>query len=184
MTYAVLPWLRVFLPGETWRIQCFVNRGQFECKHRSHHLLEWGWIPAGPNFIELLSTKICLAWHFCLDKKQDYQSNFHVIFRIRKHQVNSSNEQLMRQMEIWLVILFLSAKKFHAKQFFVLSSSMKLCLLTHSSIRQCVLLLQRLLLHPLGDAQWLLEWGSPCCDPMPTAQSYLPPVKTNNNQNI
>ena len=32
----------------------------------------------------------------------------------------------MQQMEIWLVILFLSRKKFHAKQIFVLSSSMKL----------------------------------------------------------
>ncbi len=29
-------------------------------------------------------------------------------------------------VEIWLVILFLSRKKFHAKQIFVLSSSMKL----------------------------------------------------------
>ena len=32
----------------------------------------------------------------------------------------------MQQMEIWLVILFLSRKKFHAKQIFVLSSSVKL----------------------------------------------------------
>ena len=32
----------------------------------------------------------------------------------------------MQQMEIWLVILFLSRKKFHAQQTFVLSSSMKL----------------------------------------------------------
>ena len=30
------------------------------------------------------------------------------------------------QVEIWLVILFLSRKKFHAKEIFVLSSSMKL----------------------------------------------------------
>ena len=32
----------------------------------------------------------------------------------------------MQQMETWLVILFLSSKKFHAKQICVLSSSMKL----------------------------------------------------------
>ena len=32
----------------------------------------------------------------------------------------------MQQMEIWLVILFFSRKKFHAKQICVLSSSMKL----------------------------------------------------------
>ena len=32
----------------------------------------------------------------------------------------------MQQIEIWLAILFLSRKKFHAKQIFVLSSSMKL----------------------------------------------------------
>ena len=32
----------------------------------------------------------------------------------------------MQQMEIWLVILFLSRKKCHAKQICVLSSSMKL----------------------------------------------------------
>ena len=32
----------------------------------------------------------------------------------------------MQQMQIWLVILFLSKKKFHAKQIVVLTSSMKL----------------------------------------------------------
>ena len=32
----------------------------------------------------------------------------------------------MQQMKTWLVILFLSRKKCHAKQIFVLSSSMKL----------------------------------------------------------
>ncbi len=31
-----------------------------------------------------------------------------------------------KPVEIWLVILFLSMKKFHAKHIFVLSSSMKL----------------------------------------------------------
>ena len=31
----------------------------------------------------------------------------------------------MQQMKIWLVMLFLSRKKFHAKQIFVLSSFMK-----------------------------------------------------------
>ena len=31
----------------------------------------------------------------------------------------------MQQMEIWSVILFLSRQQFHAKQVFVLSSSMK-----------------------------------------------------------
>ena len=31
----------------------------------------WHWIiKSGPNFIELLSTKICLAWNFFLDKNR------------------------------------------------------------------------------------------------------------------
>ena len=30
----------------------------------------------GPNFIKHVSTQICLAWNFFLDKKQDYHPNF------------------------------------------------------------------------------------------------------------
>ena len=37
----------------------------------------WSWSP-GPNFIELLSTKICLARNFFLHKKQDYRLNLHL----------------------------------------------------------------------------------------------------------
>ena len=55
-----------------------------------------------------------------------YQPNFHVIFRISKQGMKTINKQYMQQLEIWLVILFSSRKKFHAKQVVVLSSSMKL----------------------------------------------------------
>ena len=77
----------------------------------------------GSNFIELLSTKICLAWNVCLDKNRISQPNFYVIFKISIQQLNTRK---CNKMEIQLVILFLSRKKFHAKQIIVLSSSMKL----------------------------------------------------------
>ena len=46
-----------------------------------------------------------------------------MIFRTSKQQLKTSNGQYASKV---LVILFLSKEKFHAKQFFVLSSSMKL----------------------------------------------------------
>ena len=45
--------------------------------------------------------------------------------RTGKQQLYTS-KKAQQQLETWLVILFLSWKKFHAKQMFVLSSSMKL----------------------------------------------------------
>ena len=71
------------------------------------------WILPGPNFIELLSTKICLAWNFFLDKN-----------RITNHisiccLLLVTGTQLLfaypeNHVEIWLVILLLSMKKCHA----------------------------------------------------------------------
>ena len=46
----------------------------------------------GPNFIELLSTQICLAWNFFLDKNRITKQS-HVIFRISKQQLNISNKK-------------------------------------------------------------------------------------------
>ena len=60
---------------------------------------------SGPNFIGLLSTKNCLAWNFSLDKNRNANSWIPI----------RSNIQ---QIEIWLAILFLSWKKFHAKQLY------------------------------------------------------------------
>ena len=48
-----------------------------------------------------------------------------MIFRISTQQLNTQL-QAMQQMEIWLVILSLSRKKFHVQQIFVLSSFIKL----------------------------------------------------------
>ena len=50
-------------------------------------------------------------------------------------------------MEIWLVILFLSRKKFHAKQIFVLRSFLKLCpdaavIILCSIVQSCSLVCQ------------------------------------------
>ena len=79
-----------------------------------------GW----PNFIELLSTNICWAWHFFLDKKQDYQPNFHLLLCLL---LVFSCCLLFVQIK-WKFGCnpVLSRQKFHAKQFFVLSSSLKL----------------------------------------------------------
>ena len=49
--------------------------------------------PPGPNFIKPVSTKICLAGNFFHDRKQNYQPNFHVIFRISQQLMNVSNKQ-------------------------------------------------------------------------------------------
>ena len=65
----------------------------------------------------LLSMK-SLPWY-----NQDYQPKLHVLHNVFSWcllKINSEN-----QVGIWLVILFLSRQKFHAKQIFVLSSSMK-----------------------------------------------------------
>ena len=91
------------------------------------------------NFIELLSTKICSARNFFLDENRIANqvftccillvTGFHLLFAYPENHV-----------DILLVILFLSTEKFPAKQFFMLSSSMKLgpglnnvCKLNHSN---------------------------------------------------
>ena len=80
---------------------------------------------SGANFIELLSTKICLAWNFCLNKNR-INSQISTWFSRWANNSWIPVTSNMQQMEIWLVILFLSRKKCHAKQISVLSSSMKL----------------------------------------------------------
>ena len=80
---------------------------------------------SGPNFIELLSTKVCLAWHFFLDKNRiTNQFSVCCILLFTGIQLLFANPE--NHVEIWLVILFLSRKKFPAEQIFVLTSSMKL----------------------------------------------------------
>ena len=79
----------------------------------------------GPNFIELLSTKICLAWNIFADKNRiTNQISICCILLVTDIQMLLAYPE--NHVEIWLVILFLSKKKFYAKQMFVLSSSMKL----------------------------------------------------------
>ena len=88
--------------------------------HRGHDLC-----CPGQNFIELLSTKICLAWNFFLDKNR-ITNQISTCWYCWILQTAVDYYILQNHVEIWLVILFLSRKKFHAKQIFVLSSSMKL----------------------------------------------------------
>ena len=79
----------------------------------------------GLNFIELLSTTICLAWNFFLDKNRiTNQISICCILLVTGIQLLFAYPE--NHVEIWLVILFLSRKKFHAKQIFVLSSAMNL----------------------------------------------------------
>ena len=84
----------------------------------------------GPNiraqfYIELLSTTVCLAWHFFLDKNRiTNQIFFCCILLVTGIQLLFAYPK--NHIEIWLVILFLSRRKFHAKQICVLGSSMKL----------------------------------------------------------
>ena len=79
----------------------------------------------GPNFIELLSTEICWACTFFLDKNRNTNKiAIYCILFVTGNQLLLAYPE--NHVEIWLVIPFLSRKKFHAKQFFVFSSSMKL----------------------------------------------------------
>ena len=77
--------------------------------------------PAGPNFIPLLSTKICLAWHFCSDKNRN-ANQISTWFSRQAHHSWIPVRSNMQQKEIWLIILFLSRKKISAKQIFVLAA--------------------------------------------------------------
>ena len=82
------------------------------------------WEP-GPNFIEVLSTKICLTWNFFLDKNRiTNQISIWCILPVTGIQLLFAYPE--NRMEIWFEILFLWRPKFHAKQIFLLSSSMKL----------------------------------------------------------
>ena len=78
----------------------------------------------GPNFIELLSTKICSALNFFLDKNR-ITNQISVFCILLGTGIQLSFDYPENHVEIWLVILFLSRKKFHSGQIFVLSSFMK-----------------------------------------------------------
>ena len=94
------------------------------CTHTVIYQLKMAGNIPGPNFIELLSTKVCLAWNFFLCKNRITNRTF-----ILLHCLVTGIQMyayLENHVEIWLEILFLTRQTFHAKQFFVLSSSMKL----------------------------------------------------------
>ena len=83
-------------------------------------------LQSGTNFIELLSTKICLACYFFL--KTGNQPNFHVIFRISKHHLNTStNKQYTTNGNSDGNPVFYQGRNFMlSKIMCLLSSSMKL----------------------------------------------------------
>ena len=84
-------------------------------------------VPCSPGsiFIELLSTQICLAWNFFLDKNR-ITNKFSICCILLVTGIQLMFAHPENHVEIWLVILFLSRLKFHAKQISMLSSSMKL----------------------------------------------------------
>ena len=57
-------------PGRSKALQSATSMG----KYIYHFVL------VKTNFIQLLSTKICLAWNFFFETKQDYQPNFYLLF--------------------------------------------------------------------------------------------------------
>ena len=79
----------------------------------------------GPDFIELLSTKTCLAWHFFLDKNR-ITNNISIWWLLPVTGIQLLLAYPEYHMEIWLENLVLWRQQFHAKHIFVLSSSMKL----------------------------------------------------------
>ena len=62
----------------------------------------WAQFHRAAKLKHLLSMKLLPC------EKQDYQPKFHVIFRISKQQLKTSKTSNMQQIEIWLIILFLS----------------------------------------------------------------------------
>ena len=117
--YYLWPALKYFAPSPTVVFQKDTSliRPPWKRKNNSSH--------TGPNFIELLSTKICLAWNLFLDKSRiTNKVSICCIFLVTGIQLLFAYPE--NHLEIWWVILLLSRKKFHAKQFCVLSSSMKL----------------------------------------------------------
>ena len=82
-------------------------------------LVTWGFdlnviSTPGPNFIELLSTSICLAWNFFLDKNR-ITSQITICCILLGIQLLFAYPE--NHVEIWLVIRFLSKKKCHATTF-------------------------------------------------------------------
>ena len=74
-----------------------------------------------PNFIELLSTKICLSWNFFLIDKNRITNQIFICCILLDSGVQLLFAYHENHVEILLVILFLLRKKFHAKHIFVLS---------------------------------------------------------------
>ena len=68
---------------------------------------------------------MCLAWNFFLDKNR-ITNQILICCKLLVTGIQLLFAYPENHMEIWLVIMFLSRQKFHAKQIFVLSSSMKL----------------------------------------------------------
>ena len=79
-----------------------------------------------PIFIKPVSTKMCLAWNFFLDKNR-ITNQISTWFSGKASNNWIPVTSNMQQTEIWLVILFLSRKKFHAAQICVLTGFMKFC---------------------------------------------------------
>ena len=65
-----------------------------------------------PNFIELLSSQICLAWNFFLDKNRINRISICCILLVTSIQLLFAYP--VNHVKIWLVILFLSRQIFHA----------------------------------------------------------------------
>ena len=94
--------------------------------HHINSMLPFCWLQQGfentpgPNFIKPVTTTICLAWNFRITGlRTKFPHDFQDLANNSWIQVTSN----MQHMKIWLVILFLPRKKFHAKQIFVLSGS-------------------------------------------------------------
>ena len=111
---------------------------------RREHSVDY-WINRAQFQSTAKQKKSCLAWNFSLDKNR-ITKQFSMWFL---GQANNSWRPVtshMKQMEILLVIPFLSRLKFHAKQIFVLSSSMKL---GPVQLLNCVGIFVLLILHTI-----------------------------------
>ena len=110
---------------------CFVFERARELRHflldKGHPMyisracLQW----PGPNFIEMLSTKICLAWNFFLDKNRITNQISMWFFRICKQQLSTSKTQYARNGNL-VGNPVLIKEEISCYQIFMLSSSMKL----------------------------------------------------------
>ena len=68
---------------------------------------------SGPNFIELLSTKICQAWNFFPDKNR-ITSQISICYIVLVTGIQLLFAYPENHMDIMLVNLFISRKKFYA----------------------------------------------------------------------